>query len=58
MSRWRVLVPAHFAELEWAAQFGVEESLIRVSVGMEEMTSLLSTFRVAVDAAEATAKGV
>ena len=27
---------AHFTELEWAAGYGVEEGLVRVSVGMEE----------------------
>jgi len=49
-------VIAHFAEMEWAARFGVEEGLIRISVGMEERTSLLSSFRMALDAAEATMK--
>jgi cystathionine gamma-synthase len=27
---------AHFTELEWAAEFGVEEGLVRISVGMED----------------------
>jgi cystathionine gamma-synthase len=51
-------VIAHFAEMDWAARFGLEEGLVRISVGMEERTSLLLSFRVALDAAEATAKVV
>jgi cystathionine gamma-synthase len=50
------VVLAHYAELEWAARFGVAEGLVRISVGMEERCSLLATFRVALEAAEATAK--
>lgn len=33
---------AHYAELDWAAQFGVEASLVRFSVGLEEKDDLLS----------------
>ncbi|KAF8521026.1 PLP-dependent transferase [Gautieria morchelliformis] len=33
---------AHFAELEWAATFGVEEGLVRVSVGLEDQQLLIS----------------
>lgn len=43
---------AHFAELEWAEEFGVERGLVRVSVGMEERQKLLAAFEVAVKAAE------
>lgn len=43
---------AHYAELEWAAQFGVEEGLVRVSVGMEDTDVLLRYFEVALTAAE------
>lgn len=44
---------AHFAELEWAAEFGVEEGLVRISVGMEDTDVLLRYFEVALAAAEA-----
>ena len=44
---------AHFAELEWAAEFGVEEGLVRISVGMEETDVLLRSFELALAAAEA-----
>jgi cystathionine gamma-synthase len=45
---------AHYTELEWAAGYGVEESLIRVSVGMEEKGALLRCFETALKAAERT----
>ncbi|SJX64314.1 probable STR2-Cystathionine gamma-synthase [Sporisorium reilianum f. sp. reilianum] len=35
---------AHYAELEWAAQFGVERGLVRVSVGLEDEAFLLRMF--------------
>lgn len=44
---------AHFMELDWASQYGVEASLIRISVGMEERDTLLSWMKAALDAAEA-----
>ena len=44
---------AHFAELEWAAEFGVEEGLVRISVGTEDTNVLLGFFEVALAAAEA-----
>ncbi|KAL6298202.1 PLP-dependent transferase [Sparassis latifolia] len=44
---------AHFAELEWAAGYGIEESLVRVSVGMEDKEVLLANFEKALLAAEA-----
>jgi len=43
---------AHWAELEWAAQYGVEEGLVRVSVGMEDTEGLLRSFKLALDAAK------
>lgn len=43
---------AHFTELEWAAQYGVEAGLVRISVGMEEKDILLRCFEVALKAAE------
>jgi cystathionine gamma-synthase len=45
---------AHYTEIEWAAEYGVEETLVRVSVGMEDTTTLLKLFEKALKAAEAT----
>lgn len=45
---------AHFAELDWAAQYGVEAGLVRISVGMEDIDELLVSFEKALKAAEAT----
>ena len=44
---------AHYAELPWAATFGVRETLVRVSVGLEERQWLLDAFRTALEAAKA-----
>jgi cystathionine gamma-synthase len=44
---------AHFTELGWAAEFGVEEGLVRISVGTEDTKDLLRDFGVALAAAEA-----
>lgn len=44
---------AHFTELDWAAQCGVETGLVRVSVGMEDTKVLLKWFETALKAAEA-----
>jgi cystathionine gamma-synthase len=44
---------AHYFELEWAAEYGVEEGLVRISVGMEEREGLLEGFKFALRAAEA-----
>ncbi|KAK6523968.1 hypothetical protein TWF281_001925 [Arthrobotrys megalospora] len=35
---------AHYKELNWIAQYGVESHLIRISVGLEEKTTLLYMF--------------
>ncbi|KAG5788501.1 hypothetical protein H9Q69_012432 [Fusarium xylarioides] len=43
---------AHYQELEWAEQFGVDPYLVRVSVGLEETTELQDTFTNALKAAE------
>ncbi|KAJ6440862.1 cystathionine gamma-synthase [Purpureocillium lavendulum] len=43
---------AHYQELPWAAQYGVDPDLIRVSVGLEETDHLQTTFRKALVAAE------
>ena len=45
-------VLAHYTELGWAGGWGVEEGLVRVSVGMEERGRVVETFRVAVERAE------
>ncbi|KIY69232.1 PLP-dependent transferase [Cylindrobasidium torrendii FP15055 ss-10] len=45
-------VLAHFAELPWAAQYDVEEGLVRVSVGLEAKDVLLESTARAVKAAE------
>ncbi|KIY50467.1 PLP-dependent transferase, partial [Fistulina hepatica ATCC 64428] len=45
-------VLAHFKELDWAAQYGVEEGLVRVSVGMEDTDQLLADFEHALECAE------
>jgi len=46
---------AHFQEREWAAEYGVEEGIVRVSVGMEERETLMEWFRLSLEAAEKTA---
>ncbi|TDZ28083.1 Cystathionine gamma-synthase [Colletotrichum trifolii] len=43
---------AHYQELEWAAGFGVDPDLIRVSVGLEETDELREIFKQALEAAE------
>ncbi|KAG6014378.1 hypothetical protein E4U43_006600 [Claviceps pusilla] len=43
---------AHYKELAWAAQFGVEEDLVRVSVGLEDTVLLKQTFMKALKATE------
>ncbi|KIL58417.1 hypothetical protein M378DRAFT_86485 [Amanita muscaria Koide BX008] len=48
---------AHFKELEWAAQNGVEVGLVRVSVGTENQEALLGTIEAALNAAK-EAKGL
>lgn len=42
---------AHFNELEWAEQFGVEANLVRVSVGLEGLDRLLTWFQAAFERA-------
>lgn len=43
---------AHYSELDWAAQFGVEPDLIRVSVGLEETEELKRIFVNALEVAK------
>ncbi|MCO5549613.1 hypothetical protein L7F22_003086 [Adiantum nelumboides] len=45
------VILAHYTELDWAAQFGVEAKLVRVSVGLEDKESLLQMFNYALQAA-------
>jgi len=46
------VILAHFTELEWAAQYGLERNLVRVSVGLEEMDALIGIFERALKAIE------
>jgi cystathionine gamma-synthase len=46
------VVLAHYSELEWAASFGVEPDLIRISVGLEDTEELKIVFLEALKAAE------
>ncbi|CAG8642567.1 12891_t:CDS:2 [Ambispora leptoticha] len=41
---------AHYTELDWAAKFGVEKVLVRVSVGLENKETLLTAFQIGLDA--------
>ncbi|KAJ2326257.1 Cystathionine gamma-synthase [Coemansia sp. RSA 2702] len=41
---------AHFDELEWAAQYGVDADLVRISVGLEPRAELMAMFQTALDA--------
>ena len=43
---------AHYNELDWAQGYGVEEGLVRVSIGMEDRYQLVKWFEDAVKAAE------
>lgn len=44
-------VLAHWTELEWAAGWGVEENLVRVAVGLEDLETLKGWFADALKAA-------
>lgn len=47
---------AHYQELDWAAQFGVDPDLIRISVGLEDTEDIVNVFKTALKAvAESTA---
>ena len=43
---------AHYSELEWAAEFGVERGLVRISVGLEETEKIVGVFQSALEAIE------
>ncbi|KAM3550618.1 hypothetical protein ARSEF4850_008253 [Beauveria asiatica] len=49
---------AHYNELPWAAQFGVDPNLVRVSVGLEGKDILSETFCRALQAAENATKQI
>ncbi len=44
---------AHYMELDWAKEYGVEEGLVRISVGLEDIGYLKEVFDHALRAAEA-----
>ncbi|WVQ94628.1 hypothetical protein IAU59_001708 [Kwoniella sp. CBS 9459] len=44
---------AHYLELDWAAEYGVERGLVRISVGQEDEAVLKQWFESALEAAEA-----
>lgn len=50
------VVLAHYAELDWAASLGVDPSLLRISVGLEDTESLVAVFSKALRAAEEASK--
>ncbi|MBW0464785.1 hypothetical protein O181_004500 [Austropuccinia psidii MF-1] len=50
------VILAHFKRLEWAAKYGVDANLIRVSVGLEDEETLLQTFKLALDQAMLASK--
>ncbi|KIJ14024.1 cystathionine gamma-synthase [Paxillus involutus ATCC 200175] len=43
----------HHDELDWAKEYGLDESLMRISAGVEEKGVLLRCFKVALEAADA-----
>ncbi|KAK3348043.1 pyridoxal phosphate-dependent transferase [Neurospora tetraspora] len=43
---------AHYQELDWAEQYGVDRNLIRISVGLEETDELVNVFTRALKVAE------
>lgn len=45
-------VLAHYVELEWAAEHGVPENLVRISIGIEDIEHLKTIFQTAIAAAE------
>ncbi|KAA8645519.1 cystathionine gamma-synthase [Aspergillus tanneri] len=44
---------AHYSELDWAGSFGVEFDLVRISVGLENVSDLCCRVQAALDAAAA-----
>lgn len=48
---------AHYQELDWAKQFGVDPDLIRISVGLEETEHIVAVFKEALKVAEQSVEG-
>lgn len=48
-------VLAHYLELDWAKSWEVEEGLVRVSIGLEDLSTLMDWFQLALKEAEAAA---
>lgn len=48
-------VLAHYLELDWAKSWEVEEGLVRVSIGLEDLSTLMEWFTYALEQAEAAA---
>jgi cystathionine gamma-synthase len=46
------VILAHYNELEWAAQFGVDADLVRISIGLENTADLKAIFEKALNAVE------
>jgi cystathionine gamma-synthase len=46
---------AHYNELDWVKEFGIDPDLIRVSVGLERTEELVTIFQVALSAAQISA---
>lgn len=44
------VILAHFTELDWAEEFGVDQNLIRISVGLEDSEGLIQRFEKALKA--------
>lgn len=44
------VILAHYGELDWCAEWGVEADLVRFSVGLEDTAQLVQTFQRALDA--------
>ncbi|KAM0717462.1 hypothetical protein Q7P37_007314 [Cladosporium fusiforme] len=44
------VILAHFMELDWAASYGCEASLVRFSIGLEDTAALKGVFEYALDA--------
>ena len=48
---------AHYAELDWVEEFGVERGLVRISVGLENREELKEMIEKALEAAEEGTRG-
>jgi cystathionine gamma-synthase len=46
------VILAHYGELEWAAQFGADADLVRISIGLENTVELKAIFQRALKAVE------